>query len=119
MKTRRAPARISALSVTGVSAVLLLGAWYGPAFASTDVQAPSPELTAHTESSLHEILDGDDISSSTIRTIDSSAEQDDDESKTDDVAVLNLEMPDIATRLPGVSASELPRLRRHMYRTDI
>lgn len=119
MKTRRAPASISALSVTGVSAVLLLGAWYGPAFASADVQAPSPELTAHTESSLHEILDGDDISSSTIRTIDSSAEQDDDESKTDDVAVLNLEMPDIATRLPGVSASELPRLRRHMYRTDI
>ena len=118
MKTRRAPARISALSVTGVSAVLLLGAWYGPAFASTDVQAPSPELTAHTESSLHEMLDGDDISSSTIRTIDSSTKQDD-ESKTDDIAVLNLEMPDIATRLPGVSVSELPRLRRHMYRTDI
>ena len=118
MTIRRTPATISALSATGVSAVLVLGAWCGSAFASADVQANHPELTAHTESSLHEILDGDDVSSATIRTIDSSAKQND-ESKTDDVAVLNAEIPDIATALPGVSASELPRLRRQMYRTDI
>jgi len=114
---RRAPATISALSVTGAVA-LAFGAWCGPTFASADAQAPNPELAAHTETALHEILSDDKINSPTIRTLESTAEQDDDGEK-EDVTVLQSDVPKITTRLPGVSVSDSPRFRRHMYRTDI
>ncbi len=117
MKTRRAAATISALSATGAAA-LVLGAWCGSALASADVQAPCPELVSHTESSLHEVLGDDEIESAGIRTIDSAARQKD-EGEKEDVTISKSETPDIATRLPGVSASDSPRFRRLMYRTDI
>ncbi len=109
MNTRRTPATIFALA---------LGAWCGLAFASADVQAPCPELVSHTETSLHEILGEDEITSPTIRTLDSTAEKKDDGEK-EDLTILNSDVPEIATRLPGVSSSVSPRFRRHMYRTDI
>ncbi len=117
MKIRRTQATITALSATGAAA-LVLGTWCGPAFASADVQTPSPELTSHTDASLQETIDEDDLRLPTIHTIDSSTKLEN-ESKTNDVTILNTELPAIVTRLPGVSPSDLPRFRRHMYRTDI
>ena len=117
MKTRRAAATISALSATGAVA-LVLGAWCGPAFASADVQAPHPELVSHTEASLNDILGDDEIASAAIRTIDAPAKQKD-KGEKEDVTISKSETPEIATRLPGVSASDSPRFRRQMYRTDI
>lgn len=116
MTTRRTPATISALSAGAVA--LMFGAWCGPAFASADVEAPCAELASHTESSLHAILSDDAIASPGIRTIDSSAKQKN-EGQREDVTISKSETPDIATRLPGVSASDSPRFRRLMYRTDI
>lgn len=117
MSIRSTPATISALSATG-AAVLALGAWCGPAFASADVQAPSSEPTAHTETPLHEILSDDEITSPTIRVLEPTAEQGD-EDETEDLTILKSDAPEMTTRLPGVSSSDSPRFRRHMYRTDI
>ena len=100
VKTRKAPATISALSATGAVA-LVLGAWCGAAFASADVQAPS-----------------DETASAAIRTIDASAKQKNEGDK-ENVTVSKSETPAIATRLPGVPVSASPRFRRQMYRTDI
>ncbi len=118
-----------------MTSLLLLGAWCGAALASTEIQAPCPELSEQTEASLHAILDGDKVTSPTIRTIDSSnvvtpppladtaAEQaiDEHDSEIDhkDAASTSSELPEITARLPGISSSELPRFRRHMFRTDI
>jgi hypothetical protein len=111
---RKAPATISALS----AAALALGAWSGPASGSADVTAPCPELASHTDASLHEILSDDDISSSSIRTLKSTADKNDD-GEQEDLTNLKSDLPRITTRLPGVSSSDSPRFRRHMYRTDI
>lgn len=117
MSIRRTPATISVLSATG-AAVLAFGAWCGPAFASADVQAPSPEPTAHTETSLHEILRDDEKTSPAIRALESATRQAD-EDETEDLTILKSDAPRMTTRLPGVSTSNSPRFRRHMYRTDI
>lgn len=114
MTTRKAAQKFAILSATGVSALLLLGS----ALASTDIQAPCPELASHTESSLHDVLDEDEVTTPAIRTIDSSEKQEK-VSKTTETSIPNTEVPDVATRLPGVSSSDLPRFRRHMFRTDI
>jgi hypothetical protein len=114
VKLRKTPATISASS----AAALLLGAWCGSALASADVQAPGPELAAHTETSLHEILSDDEIASPTIRTLESTAEQDE-AGENEDLTTLKSDAPEMTTRLPGVSSSDSPRFRRHMYRTDI
>ena len=118
MNSRRAPATISALGATTGAVALVLGAWCGSAFASADVQAPRSELVSHTETSLHEILGDAEIASPAIRTIDAPAKQKDEGGK-EDVTISESETPEIATRLPGVSASDSPRFRRQMYRTDI
>jgi len=102
VNSRRAPATISALGATTGAVALVLGAWCGSAFASADVQAPRD----------------DEIASAAIRTIDAPAKQKDEGGK-EDVTISESETPEIATRLPGVSASDSPRFRRQMYRTDI
>ena len=118
MGLRKTPATVSALSATG-AALLALGAWCGPVHASADVQAPGPELAAsNTETSLREVLGDDDIASSTIRTLESTVEQDDD-SEEEELTILKSDVPAITTRLPGVSISASPRFRQQMYRTDI
>ena len=117
MSIRKTPATISTLSATG-TVVLALGAWCAPAFGSTDVPAPCPELASHSETSLQEILGDDEISSPGIRTLDAATEQDTDSEK-EDITILKSEIPKITTRLPGVSTSDSPRFRRQMYRTDI
>lgn len=118
MTERKSALTNSVLGTTGMAALLLLGAWCGPTLASTDTIAPCPELVSHTETSLREVLDEDIATSPGVRTVESSTEQADSD-ESDDAVIRNTEMPDIATRLPGVSASGLPRFRRHMFRTDI
>lgn len=131
MITRQAPQKTISLSLT---AVLGLSAWCASALAANETQVPCPELAAHTDASLHEILDGDSRSS-VLQTMDStnivtlpalaetsaeSTDQDGDETAaSDEAAIRNTEIPDIATRLPGVSSADMPRFRRYMLRTDI
>jgi len=119
-------------SVTLGAAALLFGAWCGAALASNEIQTPCPELAEHTDESLHAILDNGDITSRTVLTVDSSdsvtpAPVADATAKTatnkhekvadaDEDGIRDIE---IATNLPGVSADEMPRLRRQMFRTDI
>ena len=124
MTTRKAPQTVAALWTTGFAALLLLGAWSGSALASSDIPAPCPEPTAQTDASLHYMLD-EDATAPTLRTIDASesvasGDVNDEESEAaENATIRNTEMPDIATRLPGVSSSDLPRFRRQMFRTDI
>ena len=131
MITRQAPRQTISLSLT---AFLSLGAGSVSAFAASETQVPCPQLAAHTDAALHEILDGDS-SAKTLQTIDptnmatlpalaeASADPADLEANetdpSDDAAIRNTEIPDIATRLPGVSSANLPRFRRYMLRTDI
>ena len=135
MTTRKARQTDAALSTTGMTSLLLLGAWCGAALASTEIPAPCPEPGKQTEASLHEILDGDKVTSPNIRTIDSSdvatppplsdtaseqsIDEHDSENDHKDAVSTSSELPAITARLPGISSSELPRFRRHMFRTDI
>lgn len=135
MRTRQAPQTRVTRSATGISALLLLGVCCGPALASTEASQPCPEMGDYDESSLREILDGDEITPSAIRVVDSKnsvattalantrsiasvAEREkvaDSEISADPSAAV----AEITTRLPGVPETDLPRFRRQMFRTDI
>ena len=101
-----APAKVT-FSAAGIAAILLVGAWSGPAFGSSGVDT--------------EILDDDNVKVPAITEavthseIDSAEEVDDAQDETaagdDNTAII--------TRLPGVSDATLPSFRRQMYRTDI
>ncbi len=135
MIARKAPQTHAALSATGKTSLLLLGVWCGSALASTEIQAPCPELSKQTEAALHEILDRDAATPPTIRTVASSDVEtppplantasdpamDEHDSDTDlEVASsTSSASPEITTRLPGPTANERPSFRRHMFRTDI
>lgn len=131
MSTRQAPQKTIALSLT---AILGLGAWCASALAANETQVPCPKVATHAEDSLHEMLDGDSapdslqtIDSTTIVTLPALAEtssepadaQDHETKPSDEATIRNTEIPDIATRLPGVSSGNLHRFRRYMLRTDI
>jgi hypothetical protein len=119
------------LSATGVASLLLLGS----ALASTENQVPCPGLAEHAETALHAILDNANVTLPTVRTIESSeavsptpvadtTAKPADEAReatgdADQAAVGHEAIPEISARLPGVSANDLPRFRRHMFRTDI
>lgn len=131
MTTRKAAQQVQMLSATGIASLLLLGS----ALASTENQVPCPELANDAETSLHAILDSADVTSPTIRTIESSeavsptpvadtTAKPTDEAReatgnADQAVVGHKAIPEISARLPGVSASDQPRFRRHMFRTDI
>jgi len=113
---------------------LLLVALSGSALASTEIQAPCPESESHAEA-LHAILDSTDMPSPLVRTVDSidsvtpaavantgtesTIEENGDVSEADDPSLSDSSVPEFTTRLPGVSANDMPRFRRHMFRTDI
>jgi len=129
--TRQAPQTYVALSIM---AFLSLSAWCASALASSETQALSPLLAAHSDASLPDILRGDPRVP-TLRTLDSSTIvtqpaltdarqettelQSSDHEAPDEASLLITEIPDLTTRLPGVSAVDLPRFRRYMLRTDI
>ena len=131
MDTRQAPQRYVAL---GIMALLSLSAWCASALASSETQVPRPSLAPHSDESLTDILDRDvrvpslrTPDSSTIVTLPALADtrpeatelQNSDREASDEAALLITEVPDLATRLPGVSTADLPRFRRYMLRTDI
>jgi hypothetical protein len=129
--TRQAAQKVPMLSATGALALLLLGS----ALASTESPAPCLDLAKYAETSVHAILDNASVASSTVHTTDSSeavsptpvadtttrpADESPDAPVDADLTVIGHKaIPEISTRLPGVSASDLPRFRRHMFRTDI
>jgi hypothetical protein len=134
VRTLKAPQTSVTWSATSISALLLLGALSGSAFASTEIQAPRPESDSQAEA-LHAILDSTDIQSPLVRTVngsesvtpapvadtgtESTIEDNGDVSEADDPSLRDPSSLEFTTRLPGVSAKDMPRFRRHMFRTDI
>lgn len=117
MTTRKAAQSYSVLST---AAIVLFAACCGTALAATEIPPPSPdELASPDDSSLVEILKDNSVTAPAIRTVENAVEPDALSNTTDEAEIPNTEMPVIATRLPGISASNLPRVRRQMFRTDI
>ena len=132
MRRQKAPQTVATPSTAGISALVLLGAWCGSALAANEFKAPCPETAEYTETALHAILDNNGVTSPSLHTVDSAnaaaaapvvdtaAKPDLEKSSDADTAVIQRSVtPAISTRLPGVSSSDEPRFRRHMYRTDI
>lgn len=134
MRTLKAPQTSVSWSATSIPALLLLGALSGSALASTEIQAPCPESDSHAEA-LHAILDSTDIPSPLVRTVDgsesvtpapvadtgteSTIEENGSVPEADDSSLRDSKSLEFATRLPGISAKDMPHFRRHMFRTDI
>jgi len=133
VRTMTAPQTSVTWSATSIPTLLLV-ALSGSALASTEIQAPCPESESHAEA-LHAILDSTDMPSPLVRTVDSidsvtpaavantgtesTIEENGDVSEADDPSLSDSSVPEFTTRLPGVSANDMPRFRRHMFRTDI
>lgn len=133
MRTMTAPQTSVTWSATSIPTLLLV-ALSGSALASTEIQAPCPESESHAEA-LHAILDSTDMPSPLVRTVDSidsvtpaavantgtesTIEENGDVSEADDPSLSDSSVLEFTTRLPGVSANDMPRFRRHMFRTDI
>ncbi len=116
-------------------AVLLgLSGWCASALASSDVRLPCPDLMSQSEAPLPIALDEDvrvptlqRLEAATIVTLPPLDEADDEadslpsdaEQSADERTLPNNEIPDLATRLPGISTSDALRFRRNMLRTDI
>ncbi len=131
MNTRQAPQTYVALSIM---AFLGLSAWCASALASSETQMPGPSLAAHSDARLSDILRGD-VRVPSLRTLDSSTIitlpaltdtrpettelQGSDRESPEEASRTITEIPSRVTRLPGVSAVDLPRFRRYMLRTDI
>jgi hypothetical protein len=100
--------------VRKLTTLLLLGAACGTALASTEIQAPCPETVAQTDV-LQVIVEEDST------TLTEAAAQEKVEETTEDVEspVSDAKAPEFTSRLPGVSANDMPGFRRHMFRTDI
>ena len=129
MITRKATTKYVRIVTASLAAMLMLSA--PPVSASNELPLPCLDLSAHADQSLRDMLD-DDVTVPAIRTVDasksvslietSSESADEGGSKTespDDGNTRNTEVPDIATRLPGVSTTDLLRFRQQMFRTDI
>ena len=97
-----------------LTTLLLLGAACGTALASTEIQAPCPDTVADTDV-LHVIVE-DETAPLTDAAVTEKVEE-----KTESVEspVSDSKAPEFTTRLPGVSANDMPGFRRHMFRTDI
>ena len=93
---------------------LLLLAVSGTTVASTEIQAPCPETVSQTDV-LHVI-----VSDETARLSEAAAEEKTAEATEEkESADSETKTPEFTTRLPGVSANDMPGFRRHMFRTDI
>ena len=97
-----------------LTTLFLLGAACGTALASTEIQAPCPETVARTEV-LKVIVEDKSV------PLGEAAAKDKAQETTEDVEspVSDTKAPEFTTRLPGVSANDMPGFRRHMFRTDI
>jgi hypothetical protein len=133
VRSLKAPQTSVTWSATSIPTLLLV-ALSGSALASTEIQEPCPEAESQANA-LHAILDSSNIQPPLVRTVDSSdpvtpapvanngakstIEENVDVSEADDSSLSDSRVPDFTTRLPGVSANDMPRFRRHMFRTDI
>ena len=119
---------------TAIAAVMLLGAWCGPAIGSSGIDMHCSEatsalenplasiLTSHTESALRDIVD--DTTLATLPALTDTAndaliEEVEETEPAGEPAASRAGTPAITTRLPGVPESSLPSFRRQMHRTDI
>ena len=130
MKTAKAPQTSVSRSAASIPALLLLGALSGTALAATDIHEPCPE-SADSADVLYTFIVGNDVSAPLLRAVDTTepvaptraAETADDDGSDGDEAETapapDASTPAYTTRLPGVSAKDMPGFRRHMYRTDI
>ncbi len=134
MYTTRAPQINATRSAASIPALLLLVALSGSALASTEIQAPCPDSNTAAET-LHAILASDNVRPSSIRIVEASetanpAPISDIGAKTgigehekrtvaEKASVRNSPLPQFTTKLPGIAANDMPRFRRHMFRTDI
>ena len=97
-----------------LTTLLLLGAACSTALASTEIQPPCPNTVADTDV-LHVIVD-EQSAPLTEAALKEKAEKAAESVKS---PVTDTKAPEFTTRLPGVSANDLPGFRRHMFRTDI
>ncbi len=121
-------------SAASIPALVLLGALSGSALASTEIQTPCPDATTDAKT-LHAILESNDVHPTSIRTVDASEtatpapiasigaqtgiEKNAESAIVEKSSVRNAPLPQFTTKLPGVAANDMPRFRRHMFRTDI
>jgi Tfp pilus assembly protein FimV len=100
--------------VRKLTTLLLLGAACGTALASTEIQSPCPETVAQTD-----VLQA--IVEDKSAPLSEAAAKDKAQDTTEEVEspVSDTKAPEFTTRLPGVSANDMPGFRRHMFRTDI
>ncbi len=129
MKLNKAPRTSVSRSATSIPALLLLGALSGTALAATDIQQSCPE-TAAKKDVLRAFM-AEQPEAPLVRTVEASeaaapakaskAEADPaaDTDDPDSTPAPDSATPAYTTRLPGVSANDMPGFRRHMYRTDI
>lgn len=130
MKTVKAPRTSVSRSAASIPVLILLGTLSGTALAATDIQEPCPEA-ADSAGALRALIPGKDAAAPLIRTVDgaetaaparatkSDADSASVRDQSDTTAATDASIPAYTTRLPGVSASDMPGFRRHMYRTDI
>jgi hypothetical protein len=130
VKTVKAPQATASRNAVSIPALVLLGALSGSAIAATDIQAPCPE-PADSAHMLHTFIAGSDSSAPLVRTVeateaavsaraaDAADENASDADETETTPAADAATPAYSTRLPGVSANDMPGFRRHMYRTDI
>jgi hypothetical protein len=129
----KAPQKSVTWNATSIPVLLLLGAACGSAVASTEIQSPCPE-TASQDSALHAIIESGDPQTALVRTVEgndtvsgalrddtgiNAGDKSDQASKAVESPVSDSNVPELTTQLPGVSANDMPRFRRHMFRTDI
>ncbi len=129
MKIIKAPRTSVSRSATSIPALLVLGALSGTALAATDIQQPCPETAAKKD--VLQAFIADDAKAPLVRTVEASkaavpakaskadAETDQDAEDQVSTPAPDSSTPALTTRLPGVSANDMPGFRRHMYRTDI
>ena len=134
MNKMKAPQKSVTWNAASIPVLLLLGAACGSAVASTEIQSPCPETTSQ-ETALHAILEnGDHSQAALVRTVEGNdtvsralrkdagtdaGDKPDQVSEAVESPVSDSNVPEFTTQLPGVSANDMPRFRRHMFRTDI
>ncbi len=129
MKIIKAPRTSVSRSATSIPALLLLGALSGTALAATDIQQPCPETAAKKD--VLQAFIADDAEAPMVRTVEATksatpakaskadAKSDLESEDASSTPATDSSTPAYTTRLPGVSANDMPGFRRHMYRTDI
>lgn len=120
MTTSKAPQSTAALRAARLPALLLLGTLCGTALAATGIPEPCPDAAEHTVSDLHDMLVSDSVVTPVAETESKDVESSDPETGVEaQKTSAPLPAPEFTTRLPGISVNDMPRYRRHMFRTDI